>query len=235
MSNDRDELINFYDLKAVKKHQQHTINPHFDDTQIKLPCRILAVGATGSGKTNVLMNFLYRAQDTFTHVYVVHKMPEPLYDYMREKLKDNVTFYLDLSKLPDVNSLEHSDEGQILLIFDDQCAEKDQKKIKEYMLRGRKKGFGISIIYLTQSYYEVPKFIRINMNYIEIVKAGSDKDLKQILSEYALGIDKDQLVDLYEDATSDYPSFLKIDLGTVDKSKKFSHNFKDFYDLRKRD
>lgn len=226
-----DKLINFYELQAVKKYQQQSFNPHFDETQIKLPCRILAVGATGSGKTVTLVNFLYRAQNTFSHVYVVYKMSEALYEYLQERLKDRITFFDNLSKLPDVNDLEHTNEGQILLIFDDQCAEKNQQKIKEYMLRGRKQGFGISVMYLTQSYFEVPKFIRINMNYIEIVKAGSDKDLAMILREYSLGVDHKRLSELYEDATSEFPSFLKIDLGTTDKTKKFSKNFKGFYDL----
>lgn len=226
------KLINFYELKDVKKYMPQSKNPHFEETQIKIPSRVLCTGCTGAGKTHMLTNYLYLAQDTFIHIYVVYKMEEPLYEYLAEKLKGNITFFDDLSKLPRVNDLPYTKEGQVLLIFDDQVNEKDQKKIQEYFLRGRKQGQGISMWYLTQSYYAVPKFLRQQINYLIIIKIDSEADLKNVLRNYALGVDIKQLVHIFEDATKEFPCFLKIDLSTSDNNKRFSKDFDEFYKLK---
>ena len=52
-----------------------------------------------------------------------------------------------------------------------------------------------------------------------------------ILSNYALGIEVDQILDLYKNATKDKFNFLKIDIENRDDNRKFSHNFIDFYKI----
>jgi len=222
-----DNLINFYEQKAVKKYASKNYNPHFAETQISIPSRIGFIGSTGSGKTSALLNYIYRSQDTFIHIYVVYKEEEPLYLYLGDKLKDNITFYKGLDKLPNADDLPFTHDGQVLLIFDDQVAEKDQSKISDYFLRGRKIGNGITIMYLSQSFYAIPKFLRQQMNYLIIVKIGSVRDLRSILKDYSLGVDIDKLVSLYKTATQTFPSFFKIALGAP-PDKTFSKNFTTF-------
>ena len=80
-------LINFYDLKAVKDMRDESHNPHFDDTNIDIPSRICIVGASGSGKSTCLMNFIAKSPNTFGHITIVTKQQEPLYDYFEKKTK----------------------------------------------------------------------------------------------------------------------------------------------------
>ena len=120
---------------------------------------------------------------------------------------------------------------QILLVFDDQVAEKNQAKIEEYYIRGRKIGGGITMAYLSQSLFAIPTLIRRQFNYVIILKLSGKRDLNLILSNYALGIEVDQIMKLYKNATRDKFNFLKIDIENRDDNRKFSHNFTGFYQI----
>ena len=123
-------VMNFYDLKGVKKHMKKSNNPHFEQTQIKTPSRLLIIGATGAGKTNMILDYLRRVPKTFTKIIIVHRMDEPLYDYLKDKVKQNLHFFKSLAECPDPTELEKEleDDDQVLLIFDDQINEKNQSK-----------------------------------------------------------------------------------------------------------
>ncbi len=82
-----DDLINFYDVPAVKKLANKSYNPHFKDVQIDIPSRVALIGRSGAGKTNALINYIYKTQDTFIHIVVCYKEPEPLYEYLQNKLE----------------------------------------------------------------------------------------------------------------------------------------------------
>ena len=222
-------LINFYDLKSVREMRDDSHNPHFDQTNIDIPSRICIVGASGSGKSTCLMNFILKTPNTWGHITIVTKQQEPLYDYLEKQLKGkNITIHYDLNKLEEPKDFPNK-ELQNLLIFDDMIAEKNQRKIVDYFIRGRKIGQGITCFYLSQSYYQVPKTIRTQLSYIWLVKIGQKRDLNLILADSGGLVDKTTLMQLYTDATREKFNFLKINLNTVDMNKKFSKNFIDFY------
>jgi hypothetical protein len=90
-------------------------------------------------------------------------------------------------------------------------------------------------MYLTQSYYSVPKTIRAQLSYLWVVKVGQKRDLNLILADNSGGlVEKKVLAELYQDATREKFNFLKINLNTIDMDRKFSKNFNDFYLLEKR-
>ena len=228
-------LVNFYTLKEVKEMREESHNPHFDETDIDIPSRICIVGASGSGKSTCLLNFILKTPNTFGHITICTKQQEPLYDYLEKKLKGkNITIHYSLDKLEEPKDFPNK-ELQNLLIFDDMIAEKNQRKIVDYFIRGRKIGQGITCFYLSQSYYQVPKTIRAQLSYIWLVKIGQKRDLNLILADSGGLVDKKTLMHLYEDATQQKFNFLKINLNTVDiMNKKFSKNFIDFYLLDKK-
>ena len=86
------------------------------------------------------------------------------------------------------------------------------------------------MIYITQSYYAVPKMIRNNMTYLIVKQVSSMKNLTMIARECSLGLDKKQLTEIYKHATSEIPSFLLIDLEG-DPKQRFRKNFNEFYDV----
>ena len=222
-------LINFYDLKEVKDMKEPAHNPHFKDNDTDIPSRVCIVGASGSGKTTSLMNFLLISPNTFGHITIVTKQAEPLYEWLEKKLKGKgITIYYDLDKLPEPRDFPNKDL-QNLLIFDDQVVTKNQSKIINYFIYGRKVGSGITCFYLTQSYYNVPKPIRSQLSYLWIVKIGQKRDLNLILSDSGGLVEKKVLAELYQDATREKFNFLKINLNTIDLNRKFSRNFNNFY------
>lgn len=222
-------LVNFYDLKEIRDMKEESHNPHFKENDTEIPSRICIVGASGSGKTTSLLNYLLISPHTFGHITIVTKQSEPLYEYLEKKLKGkNITIYYDLDKLPEPRDFPNKDL-QNLLVFDDQVVTRNQSKIINYFIYGRKVGSGITCVYLTQSYYSVPKTIRAQLSYIWIVKIGQRRDLNLILADSGGLVEKDVLRKLYEEATKERFSFLKINLNTVDLNKKFSRNFNDFF------
>ena len=227
------KLVNFYSLKEVKDLKEQSYNPHFNQSDIEVPSRLCIVGASGSGKTTSLLNYILITPNTFGHITIVTKQSEALYEYLDKKLKGkNITIYYDLDKLPEPRDFPNKDL-QNLLIFDDQVVTKNQSKIINYFIYGRKVGAGITCFYLTQSYYNVPKPIRAQLSYIFLVKIGQKRDLNLILSDSGGLVEQHELRRLYEEATKNKFDFLKINLNTTDLNRKFSKNFNDFYLLEK--
>ncbi len=232
MKRKSDEVItNFYDHKDIKKYITSYHNPHFKDTQMTIPSRVGVIAPSGTGKTQWLLNFISKSTDTFGHIVVVYKQSEPLYEFLRDKIgSKNITFYTKLTDLPNPNDLNMG-KKQILLVFDDQVAEKNQQKIEEYFLRGRKVAGGITCIYLSQNFFGIPTLIRRQFNYVIILKLSGAKDMKQIIQNYSLGLDANEVVKLYKDATKELFHFLKISVEERNENKRFSHNFTGFYKI----
>lgn len=224
-----DTMTNFYEHKDIKKYVTKYNNPKFADTQINVPARIGIIAPSGTGKTQWLLNYIAKSSDTFGHIIIVYKASETLYEFLRDKIgSKNITFYTKLTDLPAPNNLNMGNK-QILMVFDDQVSEKNQQKIEEYYIRGRKIGGGISCFYLSQNFFGIPTIIRRQFNYVIILKLSGAKDMKQIIQNYALGLDANEVVKLYKDATREKFHFLKISVDERNNNKRFSHNFTSFY------
>ena len=221
------EIVDWY-KKIPKKFLLKSHNPHFDTHHIKLPFRMIIVGNSGSGKTQTLLNLIYNMPDTFEKIFIVTKnKDEPLYNYLEDKLgKEGLSIKEGISELPDVDSLDK--EQNNLIVLDDLVNEpaKQQRPVCDYFIRARKKN--CSIIYISQSFYAVPKLIRDNISYLIIKQVSSMKNLTMICRECSLGIDKKQLKEIYDDATKSKQDFLLIDLEG-DKDERFRKNFDEIY------
>jgi energy-coupling factor transporter ATP-binding protein EcfA2 len=194
------------------KYKNKSYNPNKGKThEFEIPARILIVGASGCGKTNNLMNLLKIAfNNTFSHIYLcVKNSDEPLYQQMIDKLGDNLTLY-ENGDVPRLQDLPKNEESCI--IFDDLLNEKNaNKEIEEFFKMGRKKGF--TSIYLSQSYYKTPKFIRDNLTNVIIKKITSNRELKAILNDYPLGdLNIEQLKKMYTECVKKFENVMMIDL-----------------------
>ena len=206
------QIENFYELPKVQKFIRKAPNPNYENHKIKLPFRSAILGSSGSGKTHTLCNIIYQFGKTFNHIYIYTKAEETLYDFLTEQLDDSLLtiVYNDLDRLRQFKDDEYY--GQSLIIFDDMVNEKDQRVIQELYIRGRK--LNISLIYLSQSYYKIPKIIRGQISYIFIIKIAGLKDLRLILSEYELTANKIQLSNMYKFVckSGNFGHFFLIDL-----------------------
>lgn len=208
---------NYYKLiKAPKTH-----NPNFREHGINVPFRMIICGASGSGKTNWLLDLIHRMSSTFTNIIIcLRSKDEPLYNYLESKIPEGLTFYEVQSSndIPDLDMLEK----QTLIVFDDlvSAGKEVQVKIAEYYIRARKKQ--VSCVYLSQSYFAIPKIIRQQANYIVLKKINSSKDLSLILKEFPLDIKLDELKKIYIEASKGIEQFLLIDIN----KNEFKKNWK---------
>jgi uridine kinase len=222
-------ITNFY-KKIPKNLLPKYENPNYDNHLINVPFRMLIVGASGAGKTSVALEIIKRMNNTFGEITIITKnADEPLYKFLRTKIPAHqLHIYEGINQIPDLDS--YDPDFQHLVIFDDLVLEKNQSKIEEYFIRGRKIAKGLSMMYLTQSYYKTPKTIRLNVSYLILKKLASNRDLNLILSEVNLGVNKEVLLALYKYTTTERSDFLMIDIDELPE-KKFRKNFLEIINL----
>jgi hypothetical protein len=112
-----------------------------------------------------------------------------------------------------------------LVVFDDLVLSKDLSPVEQYYIRARK--LNCSVIFLSQSYFRIPKIIRGNCSYLAILKLSGDRDLNLILKEFGLGVDKETILKMYQHATKEKLNVLLVDLE-ADPHERFRHNFLTF-------
>jgi DNA helicase HerA-like ATPase len=226
---DENELIDFYKVidKSLLKNYR---NPNYEKHNISIPFLMGIFGGSGSGKTQTLMNILKKFNGTFTKIVLcVRSIDEPLYLHLRNKLPPSSLEIFENGVVPLVDDYKEETGEARLIIFDDLIVMKSQSPIIEWMIRGRKLGF--SMCYISQSFYKVPKLIRVQMNYIVLKRLTSLKDLKLILGEYNLSQNKDQIIKIYKDTTHENKQNFLMIRCDFEPSQRFSVNFLKYVDL----
>lgn len=222
------ELVDWY-KEIPKKYLITQHNPNFHIHGLKIPFRMLIIGNSGAGKTQTLLNIIHNMDATFNNIFIITKnKDEPLYNFLEAKLGDKgLKISEGVENAPDLDA-DISKEDQTLIVMDDLVLEKNQSALEEYFIRARK--LNCSLIYISQSYYRVPRIIRQNLNYLIIKQVSSLKDLYRIMGEYTLGVEKPALKKLYENSTQQKQDFLLVDLDAA-LSDRFRKNFNEIYDI----
>ena len=164
----------------------------------KCSCRMLIIGPSGSGKTNALLNLIQQDSDNLIDkIYLYAKnLNEPKYQFLIKKrenagiknLNDPSAFIEYSNTLDDVyhyiDDYNPKRKRKILIVLDDMIADIMtgkifQARIKELFIRCRK--LNISLVFITQSYFSVPKEVRLNSTHYLIVKIHNKRELKQIV------------------------------------------------------
>ena len=86
---------------------------------------------------------------------------------------------------------------------------KVQSIIKELLIRCRK--INISLVFITQSYFSVPKDVRLNSTHYLIMKINNKKELQNIAINHSADIDFKDFMKIYRECTKEPYSFLTID------------------------
>ena len=81
--------------------------------------------------------------------------------------------------------------------------------IKELFIRCRK--LNVLLVFITQSYFSVPKDIRLNSTHYLIMKINNRIELKNIASDHSADIDYQDFKKIYRECTKEPYNFLTID------------------------
>ena len=77
--------------------------------------------------------------------------------------------------------------------------------VTEFFTRGRK--LNISLVVITQSYFKVPKDVRLNTTHVFIMKILNKRELQQIALSHSSDIDYKDFVNIYKKCTDEPYSF----------------------------
>ena len=132
-----------------------------------------------------------------------------------ENLKDPKTF-VDYSQTNDdvyenLKDYNPTKKRRVLIVFDNMIADmqsnrKLSTKVTELFLRGRK--IKISLVFISQSYFKVPKTIRLNATQYLIMKIPNERELQQRASNYSSDIDFKDFMKIYKEYTEEPCLFL---------------------------
>ena len=103
---------------------------------------------------------------------------------------------------------------KVLIVFDDMIADMINNKmldtiVTELYIRGRK--LNISIVFIMQSYFKVPKDVRLNSTHFLIMKIRNKRELQQIALNHSSDIDFKDFMKIYKKYTKEPYSFLVND------------------------
>ena len=102
---------------------------------------------------------------------------------------------------------------KVLIVFDDMIADINNKKldsiVTELFIRGRK--LNISIVFIMQSYFKVPKVVRLNSTHFFIMKMPNKRELRQIALNHSSDIDFKDFMKIYKKYTKEPYCFLVND------------------------
>ena len=121
-----------------------------------------------------------------------------------------------------------SKQGAILIVFDDLIADilvikKLNPAVSELFIKGRK--LNISLVFITQSFFAVPKNIRLNSTHYFVTKILCKGELQQVAFNHSSDIDFKNFVNSYKKCTAKPYSFLATDSTLVlDNLLRFRKN-----------
>ena len=196
-------MIDFDDYTNENKTKHSSNWPYIPDH----PYRILLIGGSGSGKTNAMLN-LINSQPDIDKIYLYTKDPhETKYQFLINKREigglkhfNDPKAFTDYSNdvqdvYKNIDEYNIDKERKILIVFDDMIADMINNKqlnslVNKLFIRGRKLN--------TQSYFKVPKDIRLNTTHFFITKIQNKRELQQIALKHSSDISTNHYIKIHK-------------------------------------
>ena len=182
----------------------------------------MIIGGSGSGKTNALLNFIIQQDDIYKIYLHAKDLSKPKYKFLFKKREDARIKHLKdpnaciecSNTMNDVyesiNNFKSNRKRKIWIVADDMIADIITNKtcqaiIKELFIRRRK--LNISLVVITQSYFSVPKDVRLNSTHYLMMKINNKRELQNIAINHSADIDYKDFVKTYKECTKKRYSF----------------------------
>ena len=174
-------MIDFDDYANENKMQHNQKWPYIPDH----PYRILIIVSSGSGKANALLNLINNQLD-IDKIYLYVKGPsEAKNQFLINKRKskglkhfNDPKAFIDCSNnmqdvYKNIDEYNTDKERKILIVFDDMIADMISNKklnsiVTELFIRGIK--LKMFLVFITQSYFKIPKDVRLDSTHFFIMK-----------------------------------------------------------------
>ena len=186
------------------------------------PYRILIVGGSRSDNTNLVKHQKPDSDKTYSYVKDPFESKYQLLINGKEKVGIEILKILkgsiDYSQtnedvhenLEDYNPTK---KRRVLIVFDDIIGHNESNKklypiVTELFLRRKNALF---CFFLSQSYFKVPKTIRLNGTHYFITKIPNKRELQQVASNHSPDTDFKDFMKLYKKYTEELDSFLVND------------------------
>ena len=157
--------------------------------------RIIIIDGSGSEKTNALLNLIKEQDynDVIDKIYLFARdLSEPKYQFLIKTREDagikninNPNAYIVCSNTmddvyEDIDNYNSKRDKKVLIVFDHMIADimgnkKFQAVMKELFIRCIK--LNISLVFITQSYFSVPKDAKLNTPHYFIMKINNKREL----------------------------------------------------------
>ena len=150
------------------------------------------------------MNLISHQPDTDTIYLCAKDLCEAKYQLLIKKRENKGLRHLNASKAfteysnnvediyKDIEEFNPNKKRKILIVFDDMIAymlsnKKSNPVVTDLFIRNRK--LNISLLFITQSYFDVPKNIRLNSTHYFIMSIPNKQELRQIVFNHSSDID----------------------------------------------
>ena len=225
--------MNMYELLPIDLQDQMRTYDKFPQLRIALPCRMAIIAGSGKGKTQCLINHLFRMNCYKRFFIIVKKHNEKMILWLKRVVEAQqqrdpeveLVEGTDLKDLPNINTLDPEDQRNTAVILDDQVIDRDQHNAMEYMIRGR--SMHCSIFYISQKFLGkegIPVLVRRQLTHVCVLELDSLAEAKRILNEF--GEAKELLPKYLEIVTKPF-NWILFDLETRHPTLKVRDAFGD--------
>ena len=168
------------------------------------------------------MLYLISQQDDIDKIFLyVKDLSEPKYEFLIKKCEDAGIKHLNDSNAfiecfdtmndvyENIDDYNSSIKRKVLIVFDDMIAEimtnkKFQTIINGLFIRSRK--LNISLLFIAQTYFSVPKDVRLNSTHM-IIKINNKKQLQNFAINHSADIDYKDFTEIYRECTKNHILF----------------------------
>lgn len=236
-------------LPQAKAWQDNIKKTYLAHDKRVIPChhfRALLIGASMSGKTNLISNLLCRhemLQDYFDKIYIFCPTYHSDMNYraIEENTPEGVIEVFDTLDEEALSTILHEQHAlveqhkehspHVLFIFDDCVSEKNiqNKDLQKIFTRGRHAN--ASSIIVGQQFKSIPKIIRNQASNVFVFKVNNS-DIDAIAEEYEnLHADKNKVKTMLKDALNESYGYFHINRQEPDSKKQYRKGLTEVYDL----